>query len=137
MTKFEAKEISHQELYGLCHPYVVSKEWYIIVTSNELLPEIQFYVEENIPKLDTSKDVIAWEEPYRSGAGGNPFGFLVVMLRKANVTKKKFEKIIRGPVADGNDIIGLKSPYRRDSEKKISQFIGRLSGFMNQSEQLT
>ena len=114
------------EMLEICSSYLKSNNWYIIVTSNDVLTELQVYVRENIPNLDLKNDIKSWEEPYMYGQR-NPFGYLIIALKKEKVTKDQFESVIGDSVEEGKDSVCLCSPYRRDSEEKLLEFMQKLS----------
>ena len=57
MYKLNPKEVRQEEIFGIIYPYIRSREWWIIMTSNDALPALEFRLSKTCPELVVDTDI--------------------------------------------------------------------------------
>ena len=115
MIKINPKEIKSEEIFGIIHPYVRSREWWIIITSNEEVPFLELMLTETFSELEVGKDLLSWEEQYE---GFRKFGVLVTIIRHGKASFEQMNQCFEGKMTEAaevfNTVIGGNArPYIR------------------------
>ncbi len=134
MDKLTPKEIPQAQMFGVLHPFLRSREWWIIMTSNDALPIIEFKLSKNCPGLVVEEDIKSWEEPY---GGSRKFGALLVIIRHDKCTFDQLQKCFGGSLLEGKDVFACPSPEHPEHIDDLMEFARKLSDFMNDSDKKT
>jgi hypothetical protein len=131
MIKINPKEIKPEEIFGIIHPYVRSREWWIIITSNEEVPFLELMLTETFSELEVGKDLLSWEEQYE---GFRKFGVLVTIIRHGKASFEQMNQCFEGKMTEGKDIYAYPSREHPEYSPQIMEFVKKLSDFMNDSD---
>ena len=131
MYRLNPKVIKQQEFFGIIHPYVRCREWWIIITSNDALPILEFRMSEAVQGLVIGEDIMSWEEPYN---GLKKFGALVIIIRHEKASFEQVNQCFGGILEEGKDVFACQSPEHPEFLPDLMEFAKKLSDFMNDSD---
>ncbi len=133
MYKLNPKEVKQEEIFGIIHSYIRSEEWWIIITSNDVMPIIEFRLSESCPVL-VYTDIKAWEEPY---GGAGKFGALVIIIKHEKTSFGQLNQCFQGSMTKGKDIFAIPSPEHSEYLQQLTGIIHKLSDLMNDLDKRT
>lgn len=135
MYQLKSKEIEQAQMFGVVHPYLRSGEWWIIISSNDVLPIFELRLDENCPGLVVDQDIKSWEEAY---GGSGKFGVFVSVIKHDKCTFDQIMKTVGGgDLVDGKDVLVCVSPEHHEYVDDLMEFAKKLSDFMNESDKMT
>lgn len=134
MYQLKPKEIEQAQMFGIVHPYLRSREWWIIITSNDALPILELRLEDSCPGLVIEQDIKSWEEPY---TGFRKFAALLVIIRHDKISFEQLQQCLGGQISEGKDVLACPSPEHPEYAQDLMSFVKKLSDFMNESDKMT
>lgn len=134
MYQLKPKEIEQAQMVGVVHPYLQSKEWWIIITSNDALPILELRLEDSCPGLVVDQDIKSWEEIY---TGFRKFEALLIIIRHDKISLEQIQQCFGDNLSVGKDVLACISPEHPEYAQDLMNFVKKLSDFMNESDKMT